>query len=259
MHVVRTKITNLEAQVEGLKKSEADFRDRYEEAQSHRECVEVDLSAQIISKYRDLAGKDAEIANLKRRLHEAQEGLEAEKKILEAERQKTDSLEINLVAEKVKAEVSLAALNVALENYAEVQSTVESLLSDCEWMQNFGIAHITSSILNATELDKVVVALTMVARAAGHRVGYLECAKHVEEALHQHFGSRRYSAREGAEDGLRRAKEDYNSLSIPVLDVITEALKHDDYVASLRSFFEPPETVELSDEEDFSRDDEGAE
>ncbi|KAM0049890.1 hypothetical protein Hdeb2414_s0008g00291251 [Helianthus debilis subsp. tardiflorus] len=116
-------------------------------------------------------------------------------------------------------------------------------------MQNFGIAH----------LDKVMVALTMVARAAGHRAGYLECAKHVEEALHQHFGSHRCSIGIGAEDGLRRAEEDYNSQSIPVLDVSTEALKHDDYVALLRSFFEPLETVELSDEEDDSRDDEGAE
>ncbi|KAJ0434628.1 hypothetical protein HanOQP8_Chr17g0669031 [Helianthus annuus] len=226
MHVARTKITNLEAQVEGLKKSEADFRDRYEEARSHIEHVE----------------------------------------ILEAERQKTDSLEIDLAAEKVKAEiaeeackVSLTALNVAQENYAEVQSTVEPLLFDHEWMQNFGIAHIANSILNSTELDKVMAALTMAARAAGYRAGYLECAKHVEEALHQHVGSHHCSFGEGVEDGLRRAEEDYNSLSIPVLDVITEALKHDDYVAHLRSFFEPPERVELSDEEDDSRDDEGAE
>ncbi|MFS8020249.1 hypothetical protein Hanom_Chr15g01413321 [Helianthus anomalus] len=147
-----------------------------------------------------------ETFELKRRLHEAQEGLEAEKKILEAERQKTDSLEINLVAEQVKAEtaeeahkVSLAALIVAQENYAEVQSMVEPLLSDREWMQNFGIAHIANSILNATELDKEVAALTLVARASGHHARYLECAKHVEEALHQHFGLCRCSVGEGAE------------------------------------------------------------
>ncbi|KAJ0452921.1 hypothetical protein HanHA300_Chr15g0584501 [Helianthus annuus] len=116
-------------------------------------------------------------------------------------------------------------------------------------MQNFGIAHIANSILNATELDKSVVVLTMATRASCHRAGYLECAKHVEEALHQHFGLRRCSAGEGVEDELRRAEENYNSLYIPVLDVITEALKHDDYIPRLRSFFEPPETVELSDEE----------
>ncbi|KAJ0441464.1 hypothetical protein HanIR_Chr16g0798051 [Helianthus annuus] len=169
MHVIRTKITNLVVQVDGLKKSEADFMAKYEEAKSHRERIEVDLSAQINSKDWDLASKDAEIAELKRRLREVHEGLEAEK-------QKTDSLEIDLTAERVKAEtaeearqVSLASLNLAQENYAEVQSTVEPLLSDRECMKNFDIAHIANSILNATELDKAVAALTMAARAAGHR------------------------------------------------------------------------------------------
>ncbi|MFS7899158.1 hypothetical protein Hanom_Chr05g00405331 [Helianthus anomalus] len=114
MFAARTKITNLEARVKELKKSEADFKDRHKEAKSHRERVE------IIRKDRDLANKDAEIVELKHRLCEAQEGLKAEK-------QMSDSLEIDLGAEKVRAEsaeearkVSLAALNVAQENYAEV-------------------------------------------------------------------------------------------------------------------------------------------
>ncbi|MFS7899157.1 hypothetical protein Hanom_Chr05g00405341 [Helianthus anomalus] len=74
-------------------------------------------------------------------------------------------------------------------------------------MQHSGVAHIANSILNAMELDKVVAALTMAARAADHRVGYLECAAHVEEALHQHFGSCHYSVGEGVEDGLLGAEE----------------------------------------------------
>ncbi|KAJ0834662.1 hypothetical protein HanRHA438_Chr16g0746191 [Helianthus annuus] len=126
-------------------------------------------------------------------------------------------------------------------------------------MKNFGIAHIVNSILNATELDKAVAAFTMVVRAAGHHTGYLECAKHVEEVLHQHFRSCRCSAGEGAEDELRRTKDNYNSLSILVLDVVTDALKHEDYVARLKSFLEPPEIVELSDEEDEADGGEGAE
>ncbi|MFS7968850.1 hypothetical protein Hanom_Chr09g00802351 [Helianthus anomalus] len=79
MHVAHTKITNFEPQVEGLKKYEADLKAKYEEAKSHRERVEVDLSAQIISKDMDLAGKDAKIVELKCRLREAHEGLDAEK------------------------------------------------------------------------------------------------------------------------------------------------------------------------------------
>ncbi|KAJ0914782.1 hypothetical protein HanPSC8_Chr06g0242511 [Helianthus annuus] len=47
MFAARTKITNLEAEVRGLNKSEADFKEKYEEARSHRERVEVELNAQI--------------------------------------------------------------------------------------------------------------------------------------------------------------------------------------------------------------------
>ncbi|KAJ0779741.1 hypothetical protein HanPI659440_Chr06g0229861 [Helianthus annuus] len=47
MFAARTKITNLEAEVRGLKKSGADFKEKYEEARSHRERVEVELNAQI--------------------------------------------------------------------------------------------------------------------------------------------------------------------------------------------------------------------
>ncbi|KAJ0539635.1 hypothetical protein HanHA300_Chr08g0288631 [Helianthus annuus] len=183
MFSARTEITNLKARVEELKKSEAYYKDKYEEAKSHRERVEVELSQQSISKDKDLAGKDVEIAKLLRGLREVQESLKAE-------RQKSDSIEIDLTAEKVKAETadeahkaSQAALNVAQENYAEVESTVEPLITDLGWLQHYGVAYVANSILNATELDRAVAALTMVARAAGHRAGYVECAAHVEEAL----------------------------------------------------------------------------
>ncbi|MFS8035252.1 hypothetical protein Hanom_Chr17g01590871 [Helianthus anomalus] len=220
-----------DARVEELKKYEADYKEKYEEAKSHRECIEVDLSAQIISKDRDLAGKDAKIAELKRRLREAQKGLDEEK-------QKTESLEINLITEKVKAEttekvrkVSLMTLNAAQKDYAEVQSTVEPLISDLGWMQHHGVAH----------TDKVVAVLTMAAWAAGYRAEYVECVTHVEEA----------------EEGLLRAEENYDNLSLPVMDMVTEALKHDDFVPRLRSIFEPQETVQLTDDEDDADDDGG--
>ncbi|MFS7987387.1 hypothetical protein Hanom_Chr11g01022081 [Helianthus anomalus] len=99
----------------------------------------------------------------------------------------------------------------------------------------------------------------MVVLAACHRARYLEYAIHVEEVIRQHFGLRHCSAGEGAEDELRKAEDNYNSISTPVVDIITEALKHEDYVAHLKSFFEPPETVELSDEVDGANDAEGAE
>ncbi|KAJ0561106.1 hypothetical protein HanHA300_Chr06g0219061 [Helianthus annuus] len=146
MSAACNEIMNLKARIKELKKSEADYKDKYEEAKSHRERVEVlqvELSQQIISNDKDLADKDVEIAELKNRLHEAQENLESE-------RQKSDSLEIDLAAEKVKAEtveeahkVSQAALNFAQENYAEVQSIVDPLITDLGWMQHYDVAHIS--------------------------------------------------------------------------------------------------------------------
>ncbi|MFS7946083.1 hypothetical protein Hanom_Chr06g00531851 [Helianthus anomalus] len=66
---------------------------------------------------------------------------------------------------------------------------------------------VANSILNATELDKAIVALIEVARVVGHRGGYVECAQHVEEALHQHFRTRHYSVTDQADEMLARAEE----------------------------------------------------
>ncbi|KAF5757453.1 hypothetical protein HanXRQr2_Chr17g0826881 [Helianthus annuus] len=79
-----------------------------------------------LSKDKDLHAKDVEIAELKRRLRE--------------QTNKSESLEIDLEAERVKAataeeakqkadearEISTSALNVAQNNYAEAQSIVDS-------------------------------------------------------------------------------------------------------------------------------------
>ncbi|MFS7986125.1 hypothetical protein Hanom_Chr11g01006721 [Helianthus anomalus] len=193
MFAARTKITNSEA--------------------------EVDLNAQILSKNRHLAGKDAEIAELKRRLFEAQK--------------KNESLEIDLAEEKVKADT-------AETNYSKAQSIVDTLISESEWMRNHGVA----------ALDQAVAALTDVARSVGHHGGYLECAQHVEEALHQHFGTLHCSLTDQANEMLARAEEVYDHLSLPVMELVTNALKHDDYMARLMSILVAPETVELSDEEE---------
>ncbi|MFS7905755.1 hypothetical protein Hanom_Chr01g00051391 [Helianthus anomalus] len=102
---------------------------------------------------------------------------------------------------------------------------------------------IVNLILNATELDKAVAMLMMVAQAASHRLGYVECVAYVEEALQQHFGTRHCSVNDQAEEGLLRAKENYDDLSLPVMDLVTKSLKLDGYVSRLKSIFEPPETV----------------
>ncbi|KAJ0604787.1 hypothetical protein HanRHA438_Chr02g0067441 [Helianthus annuus] len=146
--------------------------------------VQVELEEQLVSKDRDKVGKDVEIAELQRRLRESENEPEAEKR-------KAESLEIDLEAERIKSEsaeeaskVIQAALDVAQDNYDEVQATVEPFVNNLEWLQQYGIVHAANSVLNSIELDRVVAALTIASRHVGHREGYAECASHVEAAIH---------------------------------------------------------------------------
>ncbi|MFS8003162.1 hypothetical protein Hanom_Chr13g01210661 [Helianthus anomalus] len=117
-------------------------------------------------------------------------------------------------------------------------------------MRNRGVPAIANSILNATELDGAVVALIDASRAVGYRGGYLECAQHVEGAFGQQFDTHHCSVTDQADSMLSRAKEVYDHLSLPVMDLVTDALKHDDRRAQLKSILDPPGTVELTDEEE---------
>ncbi|MFS7946420.1 hypothetical protein Hanom_Chr06g00536121 [Helianthus anomalus] len=54
---------------------------------------------------------------------------------------------------------------------------------------------------------------------------------------------------------LLKTEENYDNLFLPVMDLVTEALKHDDFVSRLRSIFESSEIVKLTDEEDEAGDD----
>ncbi|KAM0067153.1 hypothetical protein Hdeb2414_s0002g00057581 [Helianthus debilis subsp. tardiflorus] len=243
MFAARSKIIDLEAQITILK-------GKLEEVEAEKERVEAKLNAQVASKDKDLAAKDVEIAELKRQLFDAHD--------------KNESLEIDLKAERVKAaiaeeakqkanevrDISTSALNVAQNNYVEAQSIVDTLVSESEWMGNRGVAAIANSILNATEIDEAVVALIDASHAVGHRGGYLECAQHMEEAFGPQFDTHHCSVTDQANSVLSRAEEVYDHLSLPVMELVTEALKHDDWCAWLRSLIDPSETVELSDEKE---------
>ncbi|KAF5801759.1 hypothetical protein HanXRQr2_Chr06g0251781 [Helianthus annuus] len=207
-----------------------------------------DVKLQLSNKDKDLRAKDVEIAELKRRLNDQVD--------------KCESLEIDLAAEKVKAgtaeearDVSTAALNVAQTNYSEAQGIVDTLVSEAEWMRNRGVVLVANSVLNAGELDRAVTALTDVARAVGHRGGYLECAQHVEEVFGQEFDVSHCSVTNQASAELTRAEDAYDNLSLPVMDFVAKALEHDDWCHRLKAILDPPITVELSDEEPAGDDD----
>ncbi|KAJ0507133.1 hypothetical protein HanIR_Chr11g0502981 [Helianthus annuus] len=241
-YAARQKIVDLEAKV-------ADLTSKVEEAQERRlpssrwRLVELsEVKVQLSSKDRDLHAKDVEIAELKRRLNEQID--------------RCESLEIDLEAERVKAAtaeearaVSTAALNVAQTNYSEAQGIVDTLVSEAEWMRTRGVALVANSILNAGELDRAVAALTDAARAVGHRGGYLECASHVEQILGQEFDVSHCSVTDRADAALAHAENSYDNLSLPIMDLVVESLKKDDWCQRLKAVLDPPVTVELSDED----------
>ncbi|KAJ0789566.1 hypothetical protein HanPI659440_Chr05g0205061 [Helianthus annuus] len=117
-------------------------------------------------------------------------------------------------------------------------------------MRKRGVVLIANSVLNASEMDAAVAALIDASRAVGHHGGYLECAHHVEEAFGQEFDISHCSVTDQAEAALTHAKEVYDHLTLPVMDLVTEMLKHDDWCARLMTILDPPQTVELTDEEE---------
>ncbi|KAJ0916189.1 hypothetical protein HanPSC8_Chr06g0258781 [Helianthus annuus] len=116
-------------------------------------------------------------------------------------------------------------------------------------MRTRGVVLVANSILNAGELDRAVAALTDAARAVGHRGGYLECADHVEQMLGQEFDISHCSVTEHADAALASAENSYDNLSLPIMELVVESLKKDDWCQRLKAILDPPVTVELSDEE----------
>ncbi|KAJ0744586.1 hypothetical protein HanPI659440_Chr10g0389321 [Helianthus annuus] len=250
MYAARSKITELEGQVAELKK-------KAENAQAAKEQAEAELKAQISGKDRDLSAKDVEIAELKRRLHEQIERSESLEIDLEAEKSKSATAEeAKQKAEEARA-ITTTALNVAQNNYSEAQGIVDTMVAEAEWLRARGITLMANSVLNAGELDKVVATLIDTSRAVGLRGGYLECAQHASEMFGQEFDVSHRSVTDQAEAELTRAEHGYDNLSLPVMDLVIEALKHDDWCHRLKTILDPPQMVEVSDEEELARNDEG--
>ncbi|KAF5811466.1 hypothetical protein HanXRQr2_Chr04g0181701 [Helianthus annuus] len=117
MYAARSKITDLEAQIATLiGKSELNAR-----------------------KDKELAAKDVEIAELKRRLFESHNKNELLEIDLEAERVKAETAEEAKKKAEEARDISTCALNVAKNNYAEAQIIVDTLVSESEWMRSRGV------------------------------------------------------------------------------------------------------------------------
>ncbi|KAJ0513654.1 hypothetical protein HanHA300_Chr10g0360251 [Helianthus annuus] len=128
MYAACSKITDLEAQV-------ADLKGKVEDERTDKERVEAELKAQVSSKDKDLAAKDVEIAELKRRLQEQTDKSESLEIDLEAERVKAATAEEAKKKDEEARDVSTSVLNVAQTNYSEVQGIVDTLAAEAEWMR----------------------------------------------------------------------------------------------------------------------------
>ncbi|MFS8004125.1 hypothetical protein Hanom_Chr13g01222011 [Helianthus anomalus] len=233
MYGARSKITDLEAQVATLTK-------KVEDAEADKERVEAELKVQVASKDKDINAKDVEIAELKRRLREQTDKSESLEIDLEAERVKVATAEEAKQRADEARDISTSAQNVAQNKYAEAQGIVDTLVSESEWMCSRGVVLMANSILNDSELEAAVAALIDTSRAVRHRGGYLECAHHVEEAFGQEFDISYCSVTDQADAVLARAEGVYDHLSSPVMDLAAEALKHDDWCAWLKTILDPP-------------------
>ncbi|MFS7945423.1 hypothetical protein Hanom_Chr06g00524121 [Helianthus anomalus] len=237
---LRNAINNLKAEVENLKKQDAEIKKLKKEkadaevardkARSHGERSE----QREVPTCATLALRDKEIEELIALLSE-HEQLKAEvesiKKNLELER-----------TEKAKTSRRLSKTEEKLENSETARATTESelepLKSDMLWLKERGIAIVAESMLNSEELDKTVARLLVAARNDGYAQGYAECSHHVVNALKVDWDSRK-SATHGVntDDGLAAAKAEFNNLQLPVMDLINIALQSEDHVAQLKEIF----------------------
>ncbi|KAJ0694553.1 hypothetical protein HanPI659440_Chr15g0610131 [Helianthus annuus] len=116
------------------------------------------------------------------------------------------------------------------------------------WLKERGIASVADSVLNYEELDKSIAHLLVAVRNDIYAQGYAECSYHVVNALKVDWDTSR-SATHGVdtEVALAAAKTQFNTLQLPVMDLITVALQSEDYVMQLREVFQDNEEGEDED------------
>ncbi|MFS7894259.1 hypothetical protein Hanom_Chr00s001470g01682601 [Helianthus anomalus] len=84
---------------------------------------------------------------------------------------------------------------------------------------------VAESVRNSEELDKMVAHLLVAARNDGYAQGYAECSHHVVNAL----------------------KTRFNTLQLPIMDLINVALHSEEFMTRLREIFPDMEEGEDKD------------
>ncbi|XP_021985627.1 titin homolog [Helianthus annuus] len=214
-----------EAEIEKLKKEKADAEAARDEARSHRERSE----QREVQTCANLALRNKEIEELTSLLddqEQVKEELESAKKDLQLAK-----------VEKAEATRRLSETEEKLESSETARVTAESLVEALKnnmlWMPRHGIINVANSILNWIDLDQTVANL-----------------KHITNALRVNWDTSR-SATCGVDTGAAHAaaKEEYNNLRLPVMDLVTTALQSEKFVDQLKEIF--PDEAGASDEEDL--------
>ncbi|MFS7979460.1 hypothetical protein Hanom_Chr10g00927571 [Helianthus anomalus] len=248
LKVAVERMKKQDAEIERLKKekAEAEAEAARDEVRSHREQSE----QREVHTCATLALRDKEIEELISLLSEQAQlkaEVEAVKKDVDLERTKQTETSRRLSEIEDKLENSETAR-------ATAESELEPLKSDLLWLKERGIASISlsisdniwrclcvfllffvvkvaESVLNSEELDKTVAHLLVAAQNDGYAQGYAECSHHVVNALKVDWDTSK-SATHGVdtEAALAAAKTRFNTLSLPVMDLINAALHSEEFM-----------------------------
>ncbi|KAF5799416.1 hypothetical protein HanRHA438_Chr00c02g0843111 [Helianthus annuus] len=231
-----------EVEIEKLKKEKADVEAAREEARSRRERNEqreVQTCATLTLRNKEIE----ELTSLLIEQEQIQAELESAKKDLQLAKVETAEAMHRLTDTEEKLESSETARVMA-------ESLVEPLKNNMLWMKHHGIINVANSILNSIDLDQTVANLMVTARHDGYAQGYAECTQQVTNALRVNWDTSR-SATRGVDTGAAHAtaKEEYNNLRLPVMDLVTTTLQSENFVDQLKEIF--PDEADASDEEDL--------
>ncbi|MFS8019413.1 hypothetical protein Hanom_Chr15g01403491 [Helianthus anomalus] len=188
------KLKKQDAEIEKLKKEKAEAEAARDEALSHRERSE----QREVQTFATLALKNKEIDELTSLLSDQEQikpKLNSVKKDLQLER-----------VEKAETSRRLSETEEKLENFETARVTAESLVEPLKdsmlWMKHRGNISVANYVLHSNELDQMVAHLLVdwdTSRSATHGVD--------TEAAHA------------------AAKNEYNTLHLHVMDLVTVALQ----------------------------------
>ncbi|KAM0027684.1 hypothetical protein Hdeb2414_s0019g00543041 [Helianthus debilis subsp. tardiflorus] len=113
------------------------------------------------------------------------------------------------------------------------------------WLKHCGIISVANSVLNSNGLDQMVARLLITTRNDGYAQGYTECTQYVTNVLKVDWDTSKSATYEvDTEASHAAAKAEYNTLHLPVMNLVTAALQSDNFVVQLKEVF-------LDEEDDY--------